>query len=476
MVEVKQQSRKKKFIKDFGVYSVGVLGSRLIAFLMVIFYAFFIEPDELGYYDICLHTCLLLSPLVTLQLRDGAFRHLIISTDENERKKIITFSINTLWISIIIIIVTSIFIHIIRPIPYLTLITFMLILMAMCDIILHIVRGLGNNKAFVSSNLICTFCTALLSIFLVAVVHWGIMGIFIANTLSRVPALIYAEYKEKVFSRYYSKSIDTKAIKKELIRYCLPLIPVAVCWWMTSAVNRYFVMGFLGSEMTGIYAVATKLASILQILGIVFYQTWQENAIQQYQSKDRDTFFSKVFNSYITVLSFMLIFYVFGLKIFYGILPIKYQGGAEYLYLMGVSTLFYTMTTYFDLGYQCAKETKRAVKSIFFTAAINVILNLSLTKLFGIYGILASSISAYIFLLIYRFIDTKRYFTISVNRATIIHFSLVVIGAVVYMKKIPWWGDLTFIAFCLIVLFKTIPVRNITNFITKKIGHRMGPG
>ena len=229
--------------------------------------------------------------------------------------------------------------------------------------------------------------------------------------------------------------------------------------------------------MTGIYAVATKLASILQLLGIIFYQTWQENAIQQYHSKDRNTFFSKVFNSYVTILSFVLIFYVFGIRLIYGFLPDSYQSGSQYLYLIGISTLLFTMTTYFDLGYQCAKETKRAIKGIFFTAVINVGLNLTLTRFFGIYGVLASTMTAYTFLIIYRYFDTKRYFTIKISKTSILHLLIVIAGAIVYnTKEIPWWGDLAFIALCLIVLFKTIPVRDITNFISKKIGHKMRPG
>ena len=78
MAEVKQNSRKKKFIKDFGIYAIGNLGSKLITFLMIPLYTYFVEkPSDYGYFDLCFQVCLLMFPIVTLQLRDGAFRFLL---------------------------------------------------------------------------------------------------------------------------------------------------------------------------------------------------------------------------------------------------------------------------------------------------------------------------------------------------------------------------------------------------------------
>ena len=78
MTETKQQSRSKKFVKDFGIYAIGNLGSKLITFLMVPLYTYFVEkPSDYGYFDLCLQVCMLLVPVVTLQLRDGSFRFLL---------------------------------------------------------------------------------------------------------------------------------------------------------------------------------------------------------------------------------------------------------------------------------------------------------------------------------------------------------------------------------------------------------------
>lgn len=469
MAEIKQNNRGKKFIKDFGVYAIGVLGSKLITFLMVPLYTYFIEkPSEYGYYDLCLQVCLLLIPVVTLQLRDGAYRFLLVTDDEVKRNRIISSSLNMLFISILFTISVAFIISLFKEIPYLSYTIALLIMMSICEVSLQIVRGLGHNKVFVAANLIATFSIGFLSILFVAIFSMGIKGIFLANIVARIITLVYSEIRIK-FLKYYNFYIDFKKTGKELLKYAIPLIPVAICWWLTSSANRFFIKQYLGWEITGIYAVSVRLTSLLHTIGIIFYQTWQENAIQQYNSKDRDSFFSKVFNSYSAVLTLLLILYVFGLKfIFPWIVSSKYQEGMEYLYGMGLSMLFFTLTTYFDLGYQCAKKTHRAVLSIVITAVLCLILNFILVQLIGIYGIILSSIISYLFLLVYRYFDTKRYFTLHLSKDLLVYISLLVSAGIVYTFNLPLWQDIIFLIFVLVIFFKTVPFSQLKKSLVKK--------
>lgn len=46
-------SRGHKFVNDLALYAIGNIGSKLITFMLVPFYTFFItDPAEFGYYDI----------------------------------------------------------------------------------------------------------------------------------------------------------------------------------------------------------------------------------------------------------------------------------------------------------------------------------------------------------------------------------------------------------------------------------------
>ena len=84
--------RSKKFIKDIFIYAIGNLGSKLITFLLVPLYTYFISPDDFGYYDIVLTLTFLAMGFITFQLRDGTFRFLLDNEDEYTRKSVVSFS------------------------------------------------------------------------------------------------------------------------------------------------------------------------------------------------------------------------------------------------------------------------------------------------------------------------------------------------------------------------------------------------
>lgn len=470
MAEVKQNSRSKKFIKDFGIYAIGNLGSKLITFLMIPLYTYFVEkPKDYGYYDLCLQICFLLVPIVTLQIRDAAFRYLLVTDSEERKKQIISFTLNSFFVSLAVTSLLAFIVSSFRTIPYFSYVIALLFMLACVEVFVQIARGLGQNKVFVTSNLICTFGIGVFSILFVAILSMGIKGIFLANIVARLFSLAYCEFKLRLFQKYYSFKFDYNKVGRELLKFSLPLIPVALCWWVTSSSNRLFIKEFLGLEIAGIYAVSARLVSIFQNIGIIFYQTWQENAIQQYKSDDRDSFFSKVFNSYAAILTCLFIFYVFILKHVYPIIVSNnYQEGFEYLYLLGISAMLYTLTSYFELGYQCANDTKRAVTSIVLTALIAIGLNYYLIRHYGIYGIIISSILSYLFLFIYRYFETKRYFKLSLSKNLILYLILVVIGGIVYSKNLPFRADAIFLLVAAVVYAKTLPIKELKEKLLKR--------
>ena len=82
-------------LRNLGIYAVGSIGSRLMTFLLVPIYSFFISPSEFGYYDICFAAILLMTPIISFQLREGAFRFLLDTKNDDERAQIVSFAILT---------------------------------------------------------------------------------------------------------------------------------------------------------------------------------------------------------------------------------------------------------------------------------------------------------------------------------------------------------------------------------------------
>ncbi|MBQ2563693.1 MAG: lipopolysaccharide biosynthesis protein, partial [Muribaculaceae bacterium] len=390
MAEQEHNSRGKKFFKDLGIYSIGVLGSKLLTFLMIPLYTYFVEkPSDYGYFDLCLEFCLLLVPVVTLQLRDGAFRFLLETKDAHMRTKIVTFVYRTMFQSALVTILLAFVLLMFYPIRHLWLTVTLLITMSFYEVLIQVTRGLGNNKAFISGGLISSFGIGFFSVIFLVAFKMGIAGIFIANILARIVSIITIEIWMRTLSQYFKIKIDLKSISREIIKYSLPLIPVTLCGLLPPLSDRLFLSHFMGFEYSGIYAVTVRLCGIIYTLSTIFYLTWQENAIQQYNSPDRDSFFSKVFNGYIYVLALLFIGYIFIIKIcFSWLIAPNYQASLNYLYPMGISWIIFAISNYFYLPYQCAKDTKSVVPAVIILAIINVTLNFILVPRLGIFGVI----------------------------------------------------------------------------------------
>lgn len=419
-------------MRDIGVYAIGNIGSKLITFLMVPLYTYFVhDTGDFGYYDVCLTVCLLLLPFFTLQLRDGAFRFLLDCDDEIQRRRIVSFVARTMASSLVITLLVAIVLALFTDIQHLGYAVGLLIAMSLQEVYSQVFRGLGNNRAFVMVGILSALGIGVFSVIFVAYLHWGIRGIFLANIIARLLALLLVEAKVRLITRHTSWNIRIGKVGRDIIRYTLPLLPGSLCWWLTGSSDRLFVTHFLGLDVNGVYAVAIRFTGIINTLAIIFYQAWQETAILQYHSPDRDRFFSRMFNSYIFLLGIILVGYVFLLKVNYGwLVAPQYHQSLNYIYPLGLSAVLFALSAFFDMGYQCAKDTSRTLPAIVLSAVINVILNFMLIKPLGVYGVILTQVITYTVLFTYRWHDMRRYFVLKSSSRSLVPVIVMLLSAI----------------------------------------------
>jgi len=449
----KVAGRGSKFLKDIGIYAIGNIGSKVITFLMVPLYTHYVDTDDFGYYDLCFTVCMLLVPFVTLQLRDGAFRFLLDCDDQHRKERIVTFVSRTLVITLTLSLLVAAALALFTDIHYLGYVVALLVTMSLQEVYLQVFRGLGNNRAFVMVGILSALGIGVLSTVFVVGMGWGIKGIFLANILARVLALALVEARVRLISRHTRWKLKVGIVGREIIRYTLPLLPGSLCWWLTGSSDRIFITHFLGLDVNGVYAVAIRFTGIINTLAIIFYQAWQETAILQYNSPDRDRFFSKMFNSYIFLLAFLLVGYVFMLKMNYGwLVALEYQESLDYIYPLGLSAVVFAVGAFFDMGYQCAKDTKRTLPAIVLAAVVNVALNFLLIKPLGVYGVIATQLITYVVLVTYRWHDMRRYFVLTVDRRTAVPVMVMLACAVPFYMLDNIWADCVLMLTALVLI------------------------
>ena len=192
-----QPNRVKKFVKDFGIYGIGVIGTRLISFLLLPLYTYYVnKPAEYGYFDLCLSLCMMLVPIVTLQMREGAFRFLLShheKDDEKQRTQVTSFVFRSLASSILLTVLVAAVIAWFWDFTFWWLSTATLISISVHEVIAQLCRGLGRNDVYVQASIATALTIAIVSVVMLVGFEAGVQSIFIANILGHAAGVIYCE-------------------------------------------------------------------------------------------------------------------------------------------------------------------------------------------------------------------------------------------------------------------------------------------
>ncbi len=450
--------RGMQFLKSVGVYAIGNIGSKLITFLMIPFYTFFVDTAEFGYYDLCLTAVLLITSFASLQLRDGAFRFLIDSHTDDARSIVVSATIRLLSRSLLVFLLLSAVIAFVHPIRCLWLSFGLLVSMGLIEVFGQMARGLGKTNVFVTSNIISAFATSALSVVFVAWCGWGITGIFLANIFARLLAVGFIEWRVGTMRNYFRPALKNPQITKEILRYVIPLLPMIFFWWLSSSSDRFFINHYFSLSDNGIYAVAARFGTILQIIGTVIFQAWQEMALRQYNSPDRDKFFSRMISLFIVFMSATFVCYSFSLKIIYPYIVNKeYVSGIVYVFPIAASAVLYSLSNILEMGYQCSKETARALPGIIAAAVVNISLNFILINAIGIYGVVITSIVTYAVLLIFRLHDFRHYFKLHIPLKTLLAPAFAIASTALFYQTGSIVFDIAIILIACIILAAIIP-------------------
>lgn len=164
-------------------------------------------------------------------------------------------------------------------------------------LIAYYVRGKGYSKLFAVSGIINAVFLAIFSFLFLVLLKWDVKGYLLAIAFSYISSMVFLFvggrlYKEIKFS------IKTKAVTKELLRYCTPLIIYNVGYWITTMSGRYILLWSTDASTAGVYAAVIKMASVINMLQQAFYAAFQLNTSREYESTDKEEYFSNIFKLY----------------------------------------------------------------------------------------------------------------------------------------------------------------------------------
>lgn len=439
------------------IYGIGNIGTKFLSFLIVPLYTYFIQPGDLGDYDLLMTTVSLLSPLLTMKISDATYRWIIKSRDKEESDESIAATYQLLIRNCILCAVLLLLVN--QFVPIWNCYYFIAILIGdrVLECIQKLLRGVKNQKLFATSGIFYTCVMLGANLIKVCALREGVAALLQSVILAQASTILMILIFERRI-RVNGIWKNHKKIQHEMLSYSIPLVPSALSWWAISASNRYLIRFFLGSVANGIYSVAYKFPTIMQTIFTMFNNSWTDMALARLKQGEATEKYSSELFEHIYKLSFCAVFVLMpATKIVTKlILSEAYKEASIYMGFLYLGTIFQGFSSFCSVGYLQSKKTNgAAVTSIYGTVA-NLVLDVVLINFIGLHAATISTFAGFFVMWITRMRDVKEVFPININ---VLKFCVYAITAVI-IATITIWTNIIFDVLLMLVFIVVFVVAN----------------
>lgn len=379
-----------RFIKSSGIYFVGTVMTKLISFLLLPLYTSYIQPDEMGMYDLGLTYVMFFCSVLYLDIWSGIMRFMY-DFGGDEKKTPINSGIAIFLCSTALYTVILLFVFPHLSLQYPILFFSYGVLMNTQTLVGYIARGYGKNVLYTSAGILGSLVTILFNILLLVVYHMDYSALLIANFLGFIANILIIVIGVHDLEAFSLKYFDKKVFKDMLI-FSLPLCVNSVAYWFLTSYNRIVIVEKLGAAANGYYAVAGRFGSMITLFTTCFQMAWQELSFSKTAKNDSlSDFYTAAINYYIKCMSIGLLLLIPAIYIIYPlIIHESYDVGKTLVpfYLFG--TILSTISSFLGNAFTAIKKNNL----LFWTMLAGSICNvLSIHLLIGSAGLQASNIA-----------------------------------------------------------------------------------
>ncbi len=456
----------KKLASNTIIFAIGTFSSKLLTLVLTFFYTRVMATGDYGGATLIQNAVNILVPIVTLAVNSAALR---FALDKSSDKKcvfstgvattIIGFAIFCLFAPL----VTNITINDFNFGEYTILLYLMLLGSSLRQLCQQFVRGSGHVKLYAVDGVIATATSAGFTFLYLGAFNWGIYGYILAIFTSDMLSVLFMFVAAKLWRFVDFRRGLRKHTVSPMLKYCIPLIPTIILWWIINVSDQYMVTYFNGVSVSGIYTAAYKIPNFVTIFASIFIDAWQLSAVDEYDSKGKSEFFTKVFKTYsgalLAVGGLLITFSRIITDIYLGE---DYYDSWHYVPILVIATTFSNLVNFYASVYMAEKKSMLSMVTAGTGAVLNVVMNAVLIPIMGPYGAAIATASSFIVVFIIRAFNTRKFVNIKINYLTFIPSALLLFAAAAVMifEVAGEWGSFG-IAAALTVLVVLLNIKSL---------------
>ena len=426
----------KYLLKNVGLLTLSSFATKFLSFFLVPLYTNILSTTEYGIYDLFNTTIGVLLPLLTVNIHEAVLRFLL---DGNNNRQTVTtvgvrFFLKSNCIVAIGLLVNYIFKFNELGKDYAAFFFLMYFAQSLSAIVMAYIRGIDRVADLSISSVVCSTVIIGCNILFLLVFKWGLIGYFLANIIGPIAQcafLIVRAHAKRDINLKEKYPYETK----EMLAYSKPMIANSIAWWINNASDKYIVTFVCGLAENGVYSVASKIPSILNIFQTIFAQAWTLSAVKDFDSEDKNGFFANTYAAYNCLMVLVCSAIIVSDKFLATFLYAKnFYSAWQYVPWLTIAIVFGSLSGYIGGFFSAVKDSKQYAQSTIIGAGTNIILNFMLTPFIGALGAAIATTVCYCVTWIFRLVQSRRYIKLRINIIRdIISYLILVVQAILLL-------------------------------------------
>lgn len=269
----------------------------------------------------------------------------------------------------------------------------------------------------------------------------------------------------KVLMNYADGSFQPKWFSfnmlKPVVRFGLIMIPGTIAMLILRVMDRYMLtyLSAGGLHDVGIYATGYRVGMVMQVLVTMVSLVFFPYAMRIAKNPEAKEIYRKIYNYYILfgcALGSLII--LFSNEIFTILIDKNYHESIKIVFIGTISVFLLGVFNILNIGFYLKKSAKNISVAVCIGALLNLVMNFLLIPEYGIIGAGIASIAAYLFIVIYNFIQVERKISIGYNEKYLV-LSLVLLLVLSYLNfHIPSGLEYSIIKLFILTVFLLITI------------------
>ena len=282
-----------QFAKSSVIFFFGAVFSKVIVFLLLPLYTYFLPTDAYGFYDLSTTIIALVVALSYGQTWVATMQQMRVAEEGSAQavcSGVFVFVCSTVLYGLILLIL-----HAISPLKYFPLIFLFGIADVTQKMAGYVARGYEKNAAFAVSGIIQSALMVSLNVFLLAFCSFDVSALFISYILGSVAQTLYLLFSVRNELRVVPLSWR---LVSRIAKTAAPLGLNDVSAWLLNSYSRVVVSQVLSVAANGIFAVGFRLSSVMSLGTQCFLYAWQDLSFTNDESRSNPQFFSSAVCQY----------------------------------------------------------------------------------------------------------------------------------------------------------------------------------